>query len=68
MLKNVEVDHKEPCGSLLCEEDIGGFVTRLFCSRKKLRVLCKPCHLVITNKQREERKNEQNVKSDKKDK
>ena len=42
--KSVEVDHKEPCGSLRSLQDIAGFVERLFCEPDGLRVLCEGCH------------------------
>lgn len=45
---DVQVDHIEPCGQLKCEADIQGFVTRLFCEKDKLRILCTGCHTIIT--------------------
>jgi len=51
--KNVEVDHIVPVGSLTCLDDLPGFVERLFCSKDGLRVVCKPCHKIITKEQRE---------------
>lgn len=50
--KNVEVDHIIPCGKLQSFSDLPGFVERLFCGKEGLRVLCKTCHTVITNKER----------------
>ena len=46
--KHVEVDHIEPVGSLRCYDDLPAFVERLFVSKDKLRVVCKPCHKTIT--------------------
>lgn len=50
--KNVEVDHILPAGSLKGLDDLAGFVDRLFCEIDGLRVLCKPCHLAITKKEK----------------
>lgn len=50
--KAVEVDHIVGAGSLRCPEDLAGFVTRLFVGPLQLRVVCKPCHKVITKEQR----------------
>lgn len=47
-IKKVEVDHIIPCGSLKCYEDLPGFVERLFCELKDVRVVCKECHKKIT--------------------
>lgn len=47
--KNVEVDHMISAGSLKSWEDLPGFAERLFCEVDKLRVVCKPCHKLITN-------------------
>ena len=47
--KQVEVDHIEPVGSLNNYRQLSGFVRRLFVSKDKLRVVCKPCHVRITH-------------------
>lgn len=47
--KNIEVDHLIPAGSLRSGDDLKGFVERLFCEKEGLRVLCKPCHRIVTN-------------------
>lgn len=52
-MKNVEVDHITPCGSLKNVDDIGGFVTRMFVDVDKLRVVCKPCHQAKTAEDRQ---------------
>jgi 5-methylcytosine-specific restriction endonuclease McrA len=36
--------------------DWNTFVERLFCEKKNLQVLCKPCHKIKTNLEKEERK------------
>lgn len=46
--KNIEVDHLIPAGSLRSGDDLKGFVDRLFCEKDGLRVLCKPCHKIVT--------------------
>lgn len=47
--KLIEVDHyPHDAGSILCIEDIGPFVNRLYCETSNLRVLCKPCHKTYT--------------------
>ena len=50
--KEVEVDHLVPCGTLKTFEDLPTFVSRLFVEKEHLRVLCKPCLLVITAEER----------------
>ena len=50
--KDVQADHIKPCGTLTCYDDLPKFVERLFCEVDGFRVLCKPCHLDITNKER----------------
>ena len=44
----VQVDHKEPCGPLKCYEDLEPFCRRLFVEKEDLRVLCRPCHQIVT--------------------
>lgn len=56
--KEIEVDHIEPAGSLKTYSDLPGFVERMFCEAEGFQVLCKTCHQVKTNQEREERKNE----------
>lgn len=58
--KEVEVDHYPiACGSLKCPEDIAHFVTTLFCEKDNLRVVCRECHQVWTNEEREAKKNKE---------
>lgn len=44
VLKGIAVDHKLPAGTLLCWDDVVGFMQRLFCGVEGLQVLCKRCH------------------------
>lgn len=53
MGKNTEVDHLTPVGSLKCKEDLVGFLERLT-PESGFQLLCKDCHQVKTNKEREE--------------
>jgi len=55
--KEVQVDHIEP----VVDPKVGfvdwdTFITRLFCGEENLQVLCKPCHLVKTKLEKDERK------------
>ena len=51
-LKDLTIDHETPAGALNCEEDAGGFISRLFVGTDKLNRLCRPCHQAKTNKER----------------
>ncbi len=42
--KEVSVDHIVPVGSLKCPEDLPGVVSRMFCEKGGLQVLCDTCH------------------------
>lgn len=55
--KQIEVDHIVPAGSLKKFTDLPQFVERLYCEADGLQLLCKPCHQLKTNREREERKN-----------
>jgi len=51
---DVEVDHIIPCGSLNSYEEIVPFLKRLTVEEAgAFQVLCKPCHLIKTKKDRE---------------
>lgn len=51
--KNVEINHKIPCGSLKSYEDVPSFLGRMFCEDVKgYSVLCKECHKAETKEQR----------------
>ncbi len=49
-IQMADVDHIEPCGSLLSAEDLPGFFDRLM--NGKVRVICKLCHKKVTAAQR----------------
>lgn len=54
----LEVNHKIPVGGIACFEDLGKVAKALYLETLEgWEVLCKPCHLIQTNKQRQERKN-----------
>lgn len=53
MQKEVEVDHIIPCGSLNKYEDLPEFVRKLFTSTDNLRIVCKPCHKIITKENKD---------------
>lgn len=42
--KEVQVDHRLPCGKLNRWEDVERFMRRLFCEIDGLQVICKQCH------------------------
>ena len=50
--KEVEVDHIVPCGTMKDWPDVGPFAERLFVEVDQLRVVCKPCHLTITQQEK----------------
>ena len=52
MEKNIQVDHIVPVGSLRTLHDLKGFVERLT-TETGFQILCKECHQVKTNKERE---------------
>lgn len=49
-LKDVEADHIIEVGKFLSEEDIVGWIKRLFVEREGWQVLCKLCHLEKTHR------------------
>ena len=51
--KEVQVDHIIGAGSLKDYHDLPGFTRRLFCSKDNLQVLCKPCHHVKTQEEKQ---------------
>ena len=51
--KDVEIDHIIPCGTLRSYEDLPQFVEKLFCGADDLRVVCKPCHKLITKAEKD---------------
>jgi hypothetical protein len=40
----ISIDHKIPCGSLRCAEDLPEFIERLFVEVDGLQTLCSTCH------------------------
>lgn len=60
----VQVDHITPAGSLKTFEDLPGFVERLYCDVDQLQILCNVCHRLKTNREREERKNNDDTHGD----
>jgi 5-methylcytosine-specific restriction endonuclease McrA len=52
----VEIDHKIPCGSLNCYEDISQFIKNLTPEDpNSFQILCKRDHKIKTDKEKEER-------------
>lgn len=50
--KEIEIDHIKPVGSLKCLADLAPFLENLT-AETGYQVLCKSCHRVKTNKERE---------------
>lgn len=48
--KEYEVNHKIPCNSLRCFEDLPEFVRKLFCEMDGYEGLCVQCHKIETLK------------------
>lgn len=49
----IQVDHITPAGSLNSVDDIGPFIERLyFVTFDSLRIVCIPCHAIITHQER----------------
>jgi 5-methylcytosine-specific restriction endonuclease McrA len=59
--KDVQVDHKEPAGSLTEYHHLPRFVENLFCAVSDLQILCKPCHLIKSKEERKLTKENKNV-------
>lgn len=51
-MKEVQIDHIVATGSLTSYEDLPRFVATLFCEVDNLQILCKPCHQVKSNEER----------------
>jgi len=55
--KQIQIDHRVDCGSLICYEDIVPFIQRLTIEDDKgFSCLCKDCHQIKTNQTRNEKK------------
>ena len=50
--KDVQVDHIVGAGSLKSFDDLSGFASRLFCGADGLQVMCKPCHHIKTQQEK----------------
>lgn len=50
--KEINIDHIEPVGTLKSEDDLIGFVNRLFVEADKLQVLCIECHDIKSKEDR----------------
>ena len=44
----LQVDHKIPAGSMLCQGDAPKYLLRLLCSKQNMQLTCKPCHDIKT--------------------
>lgn len=54
--KGVEVNHIIPVVPVTGFDSWDGIIARMFCPKEQLEVLCKPCHKLVSAKEREERK------------
>jgi len=50
--KQVQIDHIAPVGKLNCMDDVVPFIERLVVEKDGFQVLCRDCHQVKTNKER----------------
>lgn len=62
MQKEVQVDHVKPVVPKTGFTTWDKFIENLFCGTKNLQVLCKPCHLAKTKKERRGRNVSSNSK------
>ena len=53
--KEFHVDHKKPVIPVTGFDDWNGVVSRLFCQKSELQVLCKECHTAKSNKENKKR-------------
>ena len=42
--KSTSVHHIIPCGTLTCATDLPDFITKLFCEKEFLMLICNKCH------------------------
>ncbi|MDC1268172.1 hypothetical protein N8Z76_00405 [Gammaproteobacteria bacterium] len=62
-MKDVKKDHVIPVGSLRCIEDLPGFLQRLTPEGPAaFQMLCEPCHQTLTNKERNLKSTDTNIK------
>ena len=54
--KSVEVNHRIPVVPVEGMDSWDGVISRLFCEREGLEVVCKPCHRAVTKQENEQRK------------
>ena len=55
-IKEIQVDHIKPVIPVDREiKDWNEYIERLFCSVKNLQCLCKPCHLIKSNDEKNKR-------------
>jgi hypothetical protein len=51
-ISKLDVDHIIPAGSIKSWADYSGFIQRLLCGESNMRLVCKPCHLIISAAER----------------
>ena len=54
--KEFQIGHKEPVVPVTGWDSWDGFISRLFCPKSKLQLLCKPCHKAKSKKENGDRK------------
>jgi len=59
--KEVEVNHIIPVVPVTGFDSWDGVVSRLFCEKEYLEVVCKPCHKLISKQENVERKQSKNI-------
>lgn len=55
-MKECHADHIDPVISVDGFVDWNTYIERMFCPVDNFQILCKPCHLIETNRERRERK------------
>ena len=54
--KDVQVNHKTPVVPVSGFDSWDGVISRMFCEKSGLEVLCIPCHKTVTDQENQERK------------
>lgn len=54
--KEVQADHISPVIPLTGFDTVEGFIKRLLCDVHGYQILCKPCHLIKTKRENDQRK------------